>query len=252
MSPGSQDSNRISSPDQNAAGLIRGRVDALRYDVQVFDPDEVSGIVASFIPTGSRVLDVGCGTGLLGQILSERCRAEIVGIEPDAVRAELATARGLQAHVGYFSRESIRELGSFDIVLFADVLEHLPNPQAALLLSREALKTSGSVIISVPNVVHGSVRVEVIRGKFRYQPCGIMDATHLRWFTADSAKSLLASAGFKAVKYRATAGADVPDNICRLPLRWVPANARTRFLRVASRRWPNLFGAQHILKAEIA
>ena len=79
-----------------------------------------------------------------------------------------------------------------------------------------------------------------------------MHATHLRWFTADSAKSLLASAGFKAVKYRATAGADVPDNICRLPLRWVPANARTRFHRVASRHWPNLFGAQHILKAEIA
>jgi methionine biosynthesis protein MetW len=251
LTSGPQDSNGISSPDQNAAGLIQCSVDALRYDVQVFDPDEVSGIVASFIPTGSRVLDVGCGTGLLGQILSERCHAEIIGIEPDPARAELATARGLQAHVGYFSRESIQELGAFDVVLFADVLEHLPNPQGALLLAREALKNGGAVIISVPNVVHWSVRVEVIRGKFRYQPCGIMDATHLRWFTAESAKSLLLSAGFKVVKYRATAGSDVPDNICRLPLRWIPANARTHFLRVASRRWPNMFGAQHILKADM-
>ena len=93
MSPGSQDSNRISLPDQNAAGLIRGRVDALRYDVQVLDPDEISGIVASFIPNGSRVLDIGCGTGLLGQILSRRCRAGIIAIEPDPVRVQRNGAR---------------------------------------------------------------------------------------------------------------------------------------------------------------
>jgi methionine biosynthesis protein MetW len=227
-------------------------VDALRYDIHVLDPYEVSGLIASFIPSGSRVLDVGCGTGLLGQMLSEQRDAEVVGVEPDLIRAELATARGLEVHVGYFSRPLIQKLGSFDVILFADVLEHLSNPQSVLLLSREALKAGGNLIVSVPNVVHWAVRIEVIRGKFRYQPCGIMDATHLRWFTADSAKSLLASAGFKIVQYRATAGSDVPENTCRLPLRWIPANVRTRFLRIASRQWPNLFGAQHVLKAEMA
>ena len=245
-----QDLSELSSPDQNAAGLIQGSVDALRYDVHILDADEVSGIVASFIPNGSKVLDVGCGTGLLGQMLSEHCHAEIIGIEPDPVRAELATARGVKVHVGYFSRTLIQKLGSFDIILFADVLEHLPNPQSVLILSREALKAGGAVIVSVPNVAHWAVRIEVIRGKFRYQPCGIMDATHLRWFTAESAKLLLASAGFRIAQYRATAGSDVPEN-GRLPLRWIPANARTRFLRMASRHWPNLFGAQHVLKAQM-
>jgi 2-polyprenyl-3-methyl-5-hydroxy-6-metoxy-1,4-benzoquinol methylase len=184
-------------------------------------------------------------------MLSQGHGVEVVGIEPDAVRAELATARGMQVHVGYFSHHLIQEVGSFDIVLFADVLEHVPNPQSALVLSREVLNPHGAVIISVPNVVHWAVRVEVIRGKFRYQPCGIMDATHLRWFTAESAKSLLTSAGFKIIQYRATAGSDLPENLCRLPLRWVPANARTRFLRVASKYWPTLFGAQHVFKAEM-
>jgi methionine biosynthesis protein MetW len=226
-------------------------MDAMRYDVHLLEPYEVSGIIASFVPNGSRVLDVGCGTGLLGQMLAQHRSAEVVGIEPDAIRAEVAASRGMQIRVGYFSRRLIQELGSFDIVLFADVLEHLPNPQSVLVLSREALNTKGAVIISVPNVVHWAVRIEVIRGKFRYQPCGIMDATHLRWFTAESAKSLLASAGFKIVKYRATAGSDLPENVCRLPLRWVPAKARTRFLRVASKYWPSLFGAQHVFKAEM-
>jgi 2-polyprenyl-3-methyl-5-hydroxy-6-metoxy-1,4-benzoquinol methylase len=145
---------QLSSPDQNAAGLVQTAMDALRYDVHVLDPDEVSGIVASFIPDGSRVLDVGCGTGLLGQILSERCGVDVVGIEPDPVRAKLATSRGIQVYVDYFSRRLIQELGFFDIVLFADVLEHLPNPQTVLVLSREALKADGAVVVSVPNVVH--------------------------------------------------------------------------------------------------
>jgi methionine biosynthesis protein MetW len=240
------------SPDQTAAGFLRSAPDPLRYDCdRPLDPDEVTGIIAEMIPSGARVLDVGCGTGLLARILVDKCHAEVVGIEPDPVRAARAMARGLEVHVGHLTQEFIREIDPFEIVLFADVLEHLPNPQVMLLLSHGALKRCGAAIVSVPNVAHWSVRLCLLRGRFQHQEWGIMDATHLRWFTAESIKSLLASSGFKLIEYRATAGQGLPDNTEHAPLSWLPANYRTRFLRVASRRWPTLFGAQHVLKAEV-
>ena len=240
------------TPDENAAGLLRYGADPLRYQVdRPLDPDEVPGIVAKMIPIGSRVLDIGCGEGTLSKVLSDACRAEFVGVEPDPTRAARAADSGLNVLVGSFDREIIRELKSFDIVLFADVLEHLPNPHAILLTCREALRPRGAIIVSVPNVAHWSVRSELLQGRFRYQPTGIMDATHLRWFTATTAKSLIASAGFEVVAYRASAGVAVPDNLNRAPLCWLPSGYRTRLLRMGSRRWPTLFGAQHVVKAEM-
>jgi methionine biosynthesis protein MetW len=252
LTSGSKTVDHVSSPDQNAAGFLQSAPDPLRYDGdRPLDPDEVPGIVADMIPTGSRVLDIGCGTGSLSRILSDACHAEIVGIEPDPIRAQRATERGVKVYVGPLTPELICQIGSSDIVLLADVLEHLPNPQAMLVLAREALRPRGAVIVSVPNVAHWSVRADLIHGRFRYQPWGIMDATHLRWFTVETAKSLLASAGFNVVEYRATAGIGLLDNYGRAPLRWLPPTFRNRLLQLGCRHWPTLFGSQHVLKAEM-
>jgi methionine biosynthesis protein MetW len=243
---------QASSPDEAAAGLIQGTLNPFRYEGHTLDPDEVAGIVVSMVPTGAKVLDVGCGSGEVAAILRDICRAHVVGIEPDPERAERSRERGLQVHMGYLNQKLIREVGLFDIVLFADVLEHLANPQPMLLLCREALQPGGAVIVSVPNVAHWSVRANLFfRGKFKYEPSGIMDATHLRWFTEASIKSLVAASGFKVAEYRATANAGLIDNACRRPLSWLPVGFRARFLRLASRCWPTLFGAQHVLKAEM-
>ncbi len=240
------------SPDDNAAGFVLSTPDPLRYDIEpIMDPDEVPGILAKMIPSGVRLLDVGCGTGALGQVLSATCHAEVVGVEPDAARAARARVRGLSVRGGYLTDELIREIGFFDIVLLADVLEHLPNPHAMLRLVRKALKQRGAVIVSLPNVAHWSVRLDLLRGRFEYQECGIRDATHLRWFTAATARSLLASSGFKVTEYRAAANFRLSDNMVRRPLRWLSEKQRVRFLRLACRCWPNLFAVQHVLKGEM-
>jgi methionine biosynthesis protein MetW len=241
----------LASPDESAAGFVECDLNPLRYDNHVLDPDEVAGVIAGMIPRGARVLDVGCGTGSITKLIQDNCDAQVIGIEPEFARADLAKTRGVNVRTGYLDRQTIDQLGLFDVLLFADVLEHLPNPQAILLLAREALKPGGFVIISVPNIAHWSVRIDIARGRFQYQAYGIMDATHLRWFTAATAKSFVASAGFKITEYRATAGFTLPANVERRPWRWLPTNYRTRLLRSACRRWPTLFGCQHVLKAEI-
>jgi methionine biosynthesis protein MetW len=218
----------------------------------VFDQDEVTGIAARLIPAGARVLDVGCGTGSLTRLLADNCTASFVGVEPDALRAAKAASLGLEIYTGYLTPELIRQIGQFDVVLFADVLEHLSNPYSELLRARDALRPGGSVILSVPNVAHWSVRTDLLRGRFRYQPSGIMDATHLRWFTANGIRGLVTSAGFRVIYYGAAAGTGLEENVSRWPLSWLPRKVQGEFLRKASRHWPTLFGCQHVLKAEPA
>jgi 2-polyprenyl-3-methyl-5-hydroxy-6-metoxy-1,4-benzoquinol methylase len=86
-----------SSPDVNAAGLLREPVDPLRYEFgRTIDKNEVPGIVAGMIPRGAKVLDIGCGEGVLTKLLADACHAEFFGIEADPTRAARAKERGLR------------------------------------------------------------------------------------------------------------------------------------------------------------
>jgi methionine biosynthesis protein MetW len=239
------------SPDEVAAGLVHGVLNPLRYDGHVLDTDEVSGIVTRMIPKGARVLEVGCGTGSLSRIVADTCSAEVVGIEPDLERAGRARMRGLEVHAGYLSSELIHKIGLFDVVLLADVLEHLSSPQTMLLMSRKTLRAGGAAIVSVPNVAHWSVRADILRGRFQYQPSGIMDVTHLRWFTLNTLLELIASSGFEVTTYRATAGLSLSESMYRRPLLWLPISYRMRLVRFGCRHLPSVFGCQHVLKARV-
>src|SRR5262245_42234591 len=81
------------------------------------------------------------------------------------------------------SEEFLREHGRFDTIVLADVIEHLPDPAEMVSLLKQGLVPDGSIVASVPNVAHWFVRIDLLRGSFNYQEMGIMDATHLRWFT---------------------------------------------------------------------
>ena len=239
--------HRSTSPDAATAGFLDHAVDPLRYDRQPNDPDEIVGVLSSMIADGARVLDIGCGTGSVSAQLISNRNLSLVGIEPDPSRAQAARDRGIDVRSTYLSTDLIRELGPFDVVLFADVLEHLPDPWKLLVLAKGALAPSGRVIVSVPNVAHWSVRADLLRGRFRYQDTGIMDATHLRWFTEVGIRQLLASAQLSVESVRATAGVDLPCYYERLPWRRMSWSTRAAIVRRASRRWPRLFGCQWVL-----
>jgi methionine biosynthesis protein MetW len=240
-----------SSPDRHSHGFVTGTVDPLRYDYddQANDPDEVIGIISRMIPAGARVLDVGCGAGSVSVQIIANGRTSLVGVEPDETRARAARDRGVDVRSGFLTPELIGELGTFDVVLFADVLEHLADPLSLLELARTALARGGRIIASVPNVAHWSVRTELARGNFVYRDWGIMDATHLRWFTHANLQLLFQSAGLAIEERRVTAGVDLQCYSERWPWRVMSRPTRMALVRRGLRRFPLLFGCQLVVRS---
>ena len=146
------------------------------------------------------VLDVGCGLGLTGQVARGR-GARVVGIELDEAARRVAATR-LDEVLGV-DLEHPEALGAalgarrFDLILCGDVLEHLRDPLAVLRRLLEHLDEEGRVVVSLPNVAAWTMRLELLGGRFEYEPSGILDRTHLRFFTKESAESLLRDAGLE-------------------------------------------------------
>ena len=147
-------------------------------------------------PSARRVLDLGCATGALGAALRER-GAEVVGVERDPAFASAAGRRLDRVVVGD-AADLPDDLGRFDCIVAADVLEHLTDPWTALRDATRLLEPAGSVVVSLPNVRFFETFWELgIRGRWPRRDHGIFDRTHLRWFTLRDARELVESAGLR-------------------------------------------------------
>lgn len=192
--------------------------------------------VVDLVPRGARVLDVGCSTGYLGEILIRERGAAVTGIELDSADAAQARERGLdpvlEGDLDHFDWE---KLGGdrFDVIVFADVLEHLRAPQAVLEACAGLLQAGGRVAISVPNVAHMSVRVELMEGAFVYERVGILDDTHTRYFTKATLLAMVRAAGLHPRRIDATLY-DLPADLVRGRLAGLGLSAGPRFDEVMS------------------
>lgn len=163
-----------------------------------------------FIPDGRNViLEVGCGDGSTLAELKRIGKAKrIVGIEIDAAAARRAK-RVLDAiYQGDVERDRFPlRRGQFDFILFPDILEHLVDPWSVLKKMRAYLKPGGQIIVSVPNVRHFSVlRDLVLRDDWAYSEAGIMDRTHLRFFTRKTILAAITQAGYKVERLETNGG----------------------------------------------
>ncbi|HEX8255309.1 MAG TPA: class I SAM-dependent methyltransferase [Thermoanaerobaculia bacterium] len=147
---------------------------------------------------GLRVLDVGCGFATTSARI-QQLGNEVTGLESSDVAVEVASKR--LAHVVRGDMLTA-DLGGreFDAIIFADVLEHVPWPVSALKRYLQYLAPNGSVIVSLPNVGLWSVRLAHLAGRWDYEDTGVLDRTHLRFFTRRTAKWLLAQGGLAPVK----------------------------------------------------
>lgn len=191
------------------------------------------------------LIDLGAAGGELGAALRTRFRRRI-GFEYDvdriadlrhhfdqAVIADLEAVRQLPHHVG--------------TIVLADILEHLRDPSNLLRCVREALSHHGHVFISVPNIANITVRLGLLFGVFEYRERGILDSSHLRFYTMRSIKRQINQAGFRIVAIR---GSSVPIRLI-LP-HWPNAVLRIgeRILSWVTRVWRGLFAYQIIVVAQ--
>ncbi|MBU3688856.1 MAG: hypothetical protein B7C54_01080 [Acidimicrobiales bacterium mtb01] len=153
---------------------------------------------------GRRALDVGCGRGHLLEELNSR-DWKSSGIDNDASDVANCIARGLDVAEFDISDGLPTASGTFDLVVLADVLEHLRDPLRVLRSAHRLLNPGATIVVSVPNVAHASVRVQLLFGRFRYSARGIFDRTHLKFFTKRTLMELLTDAGFKIDQRTATA-----------------------------------------------
>jgi 2-polyprenyl-3-methyl-5-hydroxy-6-metoxy-1,4-benzoquinol methylase len=153
--------------------------------------------VLALVPADSRhVLDVGCGSGLLGSALKrDRAGIEVRGIEP--VGAAAAQARNVldAVYEGLAGDPLPESWPTPDCVVFADALEHMPDPWKLLAAMVRQWPAGTSVVVSLPNVMHHSVLGGLARGRWDYQELGPLDRTHLRFFTRTTAVELIEGAG---------------------------------------------------------
>ncbi|MGC8628290.1 MAG: methyltransferase domain-containing protein, partial [Acidimicrobiales bacterium] len=188
----------------------------------------------------SRLLDLGCAGGLLAERL-RKAGHYVVGVDYQQVGQ-------VHGHVDRFVEADLAKglpealLGeSFDIVIAADVIEHLPEPQDLLRQITAVLQPGGQVIISVPNFSHWYPRLRVALGLFGYDRLGILDQSHLRFFTRRSLARLVREAGFDVVEQRTTSvpftalmGASSIVSLAQKVGGWLAAT------------WPSLFAYQYI------
>jgi len=150
--------------------------------------------------TPKRVLEIGCASGQTLNYLKERGAEYTAGVERSPEAAALARARALsRVIVGDIETLDLDlEPASFDLLIAGHVLEHLTDPWQTLRKLRQLLKNRGQLVGALPNVRHHSVVLPLLLwGKWQYQPSGVMDWTHLRFFSRRTAMDLLESTGFR-------------------------------------------------------
>ncbi len=157
-----------------------------------------------FLPTNAkRVLDVGCGDGVFAKAVKEKNNAEVWGIELMVDEADKAK-KILDKTFSGTCEDNIDNLPDdyFDVIYFNDVLEHLVDPYTVLERIKLKLKKQGRIISSIPNVRYHNTFMKVLFQKdWKYEDYGVMDITHLRFFTGKSIKRMYEEAGFRVEKH---------------------------------------------------
>jgi SAM-dependent methyltransferase len=209
----------------------------VRYhkDVPTLDADHPWHRIHARIPRDATVLDVGCGSGELGAMLSDRAR-DVDGIELNEERAAAAREHLRTVVTSEGGPATDAELpGQYDVVIFADVLEHIVEPAETLRWAASKLAADGKILALIPNSANWKFRRQILKGDWSYADTGYFDRDHVRFFDIETARALGTEVGLSesAVEY-------VPGQLPK------PLNKWFRGASFAADHRPNLF-AGHVL-----
>lgn len=153
--------------------------------------------IFQFVKPNSKILDIGCSSGNLGQALKKNKNVQVIGIDIDQNDVNLAKNNLDDAFLLNVEDDDLNHLGQFDIVIMADVIEHLLNPVNALQKVKKILKKDGQLIFSIPNMANVTTRLQLLKGRFEYTDTGILDRTHLHFYDKKEIDRIFALAGFQ-------------------------------------------------------
>lgn len=174
-----------------------------RYKDIFWPKTDAKEFVFEEIAKGSRVLDLGCWTGRLGEKLKKEKGCFVAGVDIDKTALKITGKRldfVCQADLDFPETLKRKIRGKFDYVVLTDVLEHLKNPENLLVELKRFLNTNSLLIASIPNIANWTVRLSLLLGKFDYEETGILDKTHLRFFTQRTAQKMFENSGFSVEK----------------------------------------------------
>ena len=172
--------------------------------INLENPSNAHDFLILLTGINKKVLELGPASGYLSKILKDR-DCHVTGIEIDPVLAEQAEQFLDKIIVGDIEELDLHKLlGSkrYDVILIGDVLEHLKNPKKVLEKLHDFLNDNGCLVCSIPNIAHGSIRLKLLNGEFRYKSTGLLDETHLHFFTLDSILSMFHSSGYSITELR--------------------------------------------------
>ncbi len=204
--------------------------------------------VAQLVGKNKTILEIGCGPGSQSKVFKEQLGCDVVGIEIDPVRAQNARKYCREVHVANLDDDDIGNFlksETFDVVVCADVLEHLKNPEALLRKLKEFLRPEGYVVASIPNVTHASIVYEMIHGRFEYQTEGLLDSTHIRLFSCASALMLIENSGYWVGELQKVRSAPKQTEFKTTPI----TSEDKQILAIISSRNPDAETYQFVVKA---
>ncbi|MFM6530757.1 MAG: class I SAM-dependent methyltransferase [Dolichospermum sp.] len=191
-----------------------------------------------------KILDIGCGSGILGQTIKEKINCEVFGITYSEDEASLASQCLDKVIVTDINQLDPSILGKFDCIICSHILEHLYNPEKLLIVLHNNLSKEGKLIVALPNVLFFKQRWEFIKGNFKYTDGGLMDKTHFRFYDWETAYQLLIQTNWIVTQR-------IADVHFPLPLiRRFVRPLEPKLNQFVSHKFPGLFATQFILVAK--
>lgn len=180
----------------------------MKYETDInLEFENTMTLMINEIEKESVVLEFGPASGRLTRYLKEKCDCKVYIVELDEEAGKIASQYAEDAVIGDIEKyEWLERFGNirFDYILFADVLEHLYNPEKVLESVKKLLKPNGYVIMSLPNIAHNSIIIDLLDNKFEYKPTGLLDNTHIKFWTYSNIENMLKKLEFNVDIKQAT------------------------------------------------
>lgn len=188
----------ISNEEQNRSQIYN-------YKIDINDNNSSLSIIYNMVNKESTILDVGCSCGYLSNILHHNKQCTCFGMEYNQESIKVAKELNVfkkidRVDLNNFKTDDFNYKNKFDFIIIADVLEHLYDPLKVLLALKPYLKINGCFFISIPNIAHASIKANLLLNNWDYTETGLLDKTHIRFFTYKNILKLLNDSNLKIEK----------------------------------------------------